>query len=502
MVAQAPASGRATRHAGAPGPSPLRPLARCGAFLYPIGVRLWLALSVLGPLAAGLCLVATLGRPPALRAAGAAPKNLVLITLDTTRRDHLGVYGYARDTTPRLDAFARRCIRFDQAITTQTNTAPAHASILTGRYPTHHGLRYNGGRLSPAVPTLAERLAEAGLATGAFVSGWTMKGRPTGLDRGFSRYDDRLPQGNTRDAEGTIDAALAWLRQQAGPYFLFVHLFDAHYPYDAPPPFDRRFPPPHREWKVHTEGFWLPGPKSRVDAAAAAEWIRRYDNEIAYADHHLGRLLDALEARGDLEQTVVVVTADHGETLYERPWIFDHGGRLFEEQVHVPLLLCLPGGRHGGRRIAAPVGHIDLAPTITELFDLPAAPVDGRSLLPLLAGAPWPPRPLFLEARSEPKRVVLPAGVDQAPKGHLFALRQPPYKLILYPKAGGGFHPTLFDLSTDPGETQDLFGKIPEGERLLHLLLDHVGEEQRAPAARPLLDREAEEALKALGYVE
>jgi arylsulfatase A-like enzyme len=308
---------------------------------------------------------------------GERPRSILIVTLDTTRADRLGCYGRNGAETPVLDGLAARGARFERAYTTAPITLPAHASLLTGATPPHHGLRDNGIRaLDPGVVTLAEVARAAGLRTGAFVSGFPLDSL-FGLEQGFETYSDDFgaaPDGGTRMQERrggeTVAAARAWLATLAADesFFLWVHLFDAHEPYQAPSEFAQRFP------------------------------SDPYQAEIAYQDSVLGELLGALEAGGRSADTLVVVTADHGEGLGEHGEE-THALLLYDTTMRVPLVLAGPGVQ--ARVCAEPVSLIDVAPTLVELARLPGgeefARHGGTSLAPLLRGETLPPRELYLE---------------------------------------------------------------------------------------------------------
>jgi arylsulfatase A-like enzyme len=345
--------------------------------------------------------------------APSGPPNVVLITLDTLRADRLGSYGYARDTTPHLDALAERGVRFEDAIAQSTTTSPSHASILTGLDPPRHGLRkLYGERLAESNETLAEMLGGHGYTTAAFVSAIPLR-RSVGLDQGFETYDDRWDEsrGETgagplseRSAFETNRRVKAWLETAPKrPFFLWVHYFDPHHPY---------FPP--ESWRlaqgveVDTAGS-LPGaldasrsrpdrePDEPPEAMVAQGMSQLYDAEVAYTDAAVGELLEALDDADALDRSIVAVVADHGEHLGEHGYWFGHWDVL-DETARVPMLLVHPDGRHAGQAVEASVGTIDLVPTLLAWLGIESGVAfDGRDLTPLLAGAPPAPRVLYTE---------------------------------------------------------------------------------------------------------
>jgi choline-sulfatase len=386
---------------------------------------------------------------------------VVLISIDTLRADHLALYGYQAGSTPRLDALGREAVVFDGAYSHCPLTLPAHASLLTGLLPPRHGVRDNlGFKLKAGQETLASRFQRAGRATGGAVSSYVLR-RQTGIHAGFDFYEDALDIEGAGDSLGAIqrDGAIAvealssWLAaRNGGRLFAFLHLYEPHTPY-APPP-------------AHSS-LALP-----------------YDGEIAYADALVGRLLDALKARGLYEDALIVVTADHGEGLKDHGEE-EHGIFLYREAVHVPLIVRLPRAARGGTRVAGSVSHVDVAATLLDLVGLPAEGLDGVSLRPALAGGAAPGRPVYSETLY--------------PRYHfgwseLYAVSDDHHRYVRAPR------PELYDLSRDPKEAVNLAGEraatLSELEGWLARTVD-----TRAPASPEEVSREAREKLQALGYV-
>ncbi len=409
-----------------------------------------------------------------LRPGMASGMNLLVVTLDTTRADRLGCYGYAKAATPTLDALARRSIRFANATSVAPITLAAHASIFTGRYPFQHGVRLNAEyRLPPGEVTLAERLRAQGYETAAFVSAFVLDAR-YGLDQGFDLYDDRVEAGGgtgfpagtiERPADRVTDAALLWLegRSPGRPFFAWVHYFDPHAPYQPP-------------------------------AALAARFAgRAYDGEIAFVDQQLGRLLARLAAKGLESRTVVVALGDHGESLG------DHGESthsvfVYDSVIHVPFLLSVPGASGvAGSVEEGVVSQVDLVPTLLQLLGVKGSPagsepaLDGRSLV---GSAPPPDRSVFSESLAP----FLDFG--WAP---LYALRRRDDKAILAPR------PEYYDLRSDPAELKDL-GSVdgpPRAAREPLLRALSALAERAAPITSPASsgpDPDVRERLAALGY--
>lgn len=441
-----------------------------------------------------------------------APRtNLVVISLDTTRRDHLSLYEYQRPTSPFLESLSGEGATFLDAVAQQTNTLPSQASVFTGRYPHEHGALLNQSRLPAAELTLAEILAGQGYRTGAFVSGFPLRGS-SGIAQGFDVYDDRFDEPLREDRDGphvrrdgdrTVRAARQWLATppRDAPFFLFVHLYDAHGPADPPPAFAERFATPELGPRLpfvpEYQRMWRNGEL----VTHLRPYVDRYDAAVAWLDELVERLLEEVE----LSNTVVVVMADHGETLGHPVWPLDHGARVTEDQLRVPLLIV--GADVPVRQIEETVELIDLFPTVLELVDvdLPARSYSGRSLASeLVEGDPSPieagPRTVFASARSEPRRYgALGEKVDR--QGFVHAARRGRWKLVFFPSFRGAAIVELYDLERDPRETENLVRERPEiREELIGALRRWGGTRSRRPDTT--LEPEARERLRALGYVD
>ncbi|HEX6545492.1 MAG TPA: sulfatase [Bryobacteraceae bacterium] len=319
--------------------------------------------------------------------------NVLLITVDTLRADHLSCYGYARRTSPYLDELAREGTRFERAYTVIPLTGPAHLALMTSRYPQENGVRRNGEALlsDRALVTLPQILRSHGYQTAGFVSSWPLLGRLTHLNDYFEHYDETLTRtyqlfNSSRYAEDVTPLALKWLRKHAGhkkPFFLWVHYFDPHSPYISRTGFN----PPN----VDPAHPFIPSNDGDMRQRA-----RDYDSEIYYTDHYIGKLLSALDDMHVRDSTLVVVTADHGESLGQHGYV-GHGRHLYEGILHIPLIVRFPGHVKAGKVVHTPVSIIDITPTIVDLTvqNVAAAkqkvPVvfSGRSLASVLSdGAP------------------------------------------------------------------------------------------------------------------
>jgi arylsulfatase A-like enzyme/cytochrome c-type biogenesis protein CcmH/NrfG len=393
--------------------------------------------------------------------------SVLLVTLDTLRADHVSCYGRSPVATPALDGLAQRGARATRAWTPVPLTTPAHASILSGLYPPSHGVRNNARfRLPDGVTTLPEIMKASGAKTAAFVASFTTS-RLFGLGQGFDVYDDdmgndlRMGRRSQRPGDEVVDRALTWLAENgAGPFFLWVHLYDPHFPYEAPRAYAERFPGDP------------------------------YSAEVAFTDAQVGRLVLALEKAGTAARTVVVAVADHGEGLGSHGED-RHGILLYEETLRVPLVFVAPGRVVGGSVIDAVASTVDVAPTILGLLGRsPATAMQGRDLL-----APTPPAPRRVYAET-----LYPH--EEFGWSALYAARDGDLKYIESPE------PELFDLGTDAGETKNLASeRRAEARQLAKTLANEAGglvDRARLAEAAGLAsgaDPETIARLESLGYI-
>lgn len=344
------------------------------------------------------------------------PPNVLLVTVDTLRPDRLGAYGYPGQSSPNFDAIAARSVVFDRAIAASSRTAPSHATLFTSRWVKDHSVGYrNGSTRLGDEPTLATFLAGAGYETAAFI-GNSMLRRRVGLDRGFEHFDDQLPDSEVNRAEffervaaRTTPRAVEWLADRSDrSFFLWVQYNDPHGPYTPPEGYSEAFAVEDQLMEAELpalEGQRGIGgiPAYQVIGAERrpGQYRARYAGEVRYFDTWLGRLLEAAEAADDGRGLIVVITADHGESLGEDGIYFSHGYATTPNLVHVPLLLHAPGIPPG--RVADLVHHVDVLPTLLELLDQPLPEgLAGLSLVPLLQGrAALPERTVFADVGAE-----------------------------------------------------------------------------------------------------
>jgi arylsulfatase A-like enzyme len=395
--------------------------------------------------------------------AGAPPANVLIVTLDTTRPDRLSAYGFQSASMPAIDRLAREGILFQRATTVAPLTLPAHSSLLTGLYPQHHGVRDNADSpLEPAHRTLAEILRGRGFRTAAFVAA-SVLASDRGLSRGFDVYRDTTTSSDAgapprvrRPGNEVIDEALTWLNgHEDSPFFVWVHLYDAHAPYRTPEPY-------------------------RTQYAADP-----YEGSLAFVDAQVDRVMQWLDSHQELSRTLIVVAGDHGESLGDHEEL-EHGIFLYESVVHVPLIMRVPGV--APRRFVAITSLVDVMPTVLGVLRLPGPPVDGLDLTPALRGAGEPAdRVVYSESRY-PERFGWSA---------LRAARDGRFKLIDAPR------PELYDLETDPFEERNLYTTRSATATALARRLEAFDALERLPVSDPInrVPADVRARLGALGYI-
>lgn len=426
------------------------------------------------------------------------PRGVVLIVVDTVRADHLGLYGYDRPTSPDLDRVAAQGVVFERAESGASWTLPSFGSILTGRIPAHHGAGdrwkttdwQKHRRLDPEVPTLAEAFKAAGWATGALINNPWLKPR-FGLGRGFDDYDyTKTDNQHSQRASTVFGQALDWIRARDDkPFFLLVHIFDPHMTYDPPPSVRGRFT------GEFGDRYMLPvsAPKELRERVASLTPDHRafitaaYDEELLGVDQAFGDFFHSLKSMKMSRNWIVVLTSDHGEEHFDHGG-FEHGHSMYQELLHVPLVIWGPGLRT--RRIPTPISLVDLDPTLRELAGLPADPgSDGVSLAAVLRGASL-----------LPTRTLYAQGTLYGPERRA-CLKWPDTIHFRYP----GPAMTMFDLKADPLEQQPL--PVTEGSDVWRLALscERVWRQaelrDRAPDEQ-IIDPTTRKELESLGYVQ
>ncbi|MBE0461648.1 MAG: sulfatase-like hydrolase/transferase [Candidatus Aminicenantes bacterium] len=399
--------------------------------------------------------------------------NIVLITLDTTRADHLPCYGYSGVKTPHLDSLANRSILFEQCTASSPLTLPSHASMMTGLYPTYHGVRVNGNTaLSGVHLTLAELFAQQGYQCGAFIGAFVLDGR-WGLKQGFNHYDDRFDLRKykqldlglvQRPGNEVVNAALSWMEnQKENPFFTWIHLFDPHAPYEPPEPY-------FSEYNTGISGL--------------------YDGEIAFTDEQIGRIISWLDKNGLGRKTIIAIMGDHGEGLGDHNEMA-HGYYIYDYAVQVPFLIATPFEDFHGIRISSQVRTIDLYPTVLEMVGIEVPEENqGESVLDMIF---HPDKNKDYYAYCESLTPNIHYGWSP-----LYSLRTVKYKFIDAPR------PELYDLIEDPKELNNVRDKFPKIAQKFKEVLDQIIEESSLEAPKPEaanLDHETLQRLAALGYI-
>ncbi|MBF0176082.1 MAG: sulfatase [Magnetococcales bacterium] len=449
--------------------------------------------------------------------------NLLFLTLDTARADHLSLYGYDRETSPNLARMARDGFVFDRAYTVSTNSAPSHASMFTGLYPRQHGLENNGEVLSERNLTLAERLARDDYRTAGFV-GYHALGRDSGLDQGFQTFAHHEVPSHDHDRDAMVvdrrgfDAAMRWVDAwgEAGdrrrPFFMWFHFQNIHESYDPPPPYDGLFLDiPRTKTRPGLGAFdvrciddiWTAFKRDRLrDPHVIREIIALYDGEIRFVDDMIGTFMEKLRALGAYDDTVIVAMADHGEILFDYGYrngvkvMPGHTGHYFEPSARIPLVIKPARGSSPPvtGRIDLLTSSVDLFPTVLDLLNLPVEkPVPGISLRPWMSNTPpvrsrravffqdRPDKEIFVGVRTDRWKLIRRQGSENDPVGW-----------------------TLYDMREDPRETRNLWLERPEvGRHLASRLTAWEGgltpidfaSTRRAP------DERMRRALKEAGYL-
>ncbi|GEM_PF-1013234 len=401
-----------------------------------------------------------------------ARPNIILITVDTLRADHVGSYGAGLVATPVMDGIARDGILFENAYCPMPHTAPSHATILTSLYPRQHGVMLNGHSLPRRFETLAEVLREEGYVTSAFVASFVL-GAEFGFGSGFERFDDEMEHG-LRTAGEVVHKILPWLEENAGnEFFTWIHLYDPHVPLTPPEPFKSKYP--------------------------GDDYASLYKAEVAYTDSRLGLILAALKSLSVEEETIVILTADHGESLGEHDY-WGHGQQLYEVSVRVPLIVKIPGklaAKKGilprSSRIQARVRIMDIFPTVLELLGIEERTgLQGSSFLPLMRKNHGLHRDVYM--------ISMPPGKGVVPPYQKNAVLTGQWKLIRF----RGADDEIYNLVEDPDELNDmrvsrpevfkkLTGEIAKWEKIINKSAPH--------SRKQIIDEATKKRLRAFGYV-
>lgn len=429
--------------------------------------------------------------------------NLLVITIDTLRADYLGCYGYDKPTSPRIDAFARDAVLFEKVFCQAPETLPSHTSIFTGLYTRNHKAIGNESRVAPEVTTLAEILKDHGYRTCAMISNHVLDAK-YGLNQGFDKYvpihlvtDDRKrAESPESDSDPTTEQAIAWLDENKNSkFFLWVHWFHPHRPYDPPPAYQEAFAGNYTGPAGDQNDFAMKVWRDKIDLPPedVAQMRGLYAGEVAFTDFQVGMLLDDLARLRLLDNTVVVITSDHGEILYDHEYYFGHDIGLYTECTMVPLVMRIPGMGAPGRRVPGLIQSIDIFPTILQALSIsPPARVDGKSLIPLVEGKATSTTDVgFSEGFPFP---------EKCPPRH--AVRTETAELIWREEPSGETTKMYFDLAADPGERTNLY-PTPAATSLDDTLSAWIAPGGLHPAPIPTARESGRwKILKSLGYLD
>lgn len=454
---------------------------------------------------------------PVIYTAGPKPRGVILISVDTLRADHLQTYGYTRPTSPNLDLLAADGVVFSRTYASSPWTLPSHVSLLTSLFNINHGVHRPTDRMDDSLVTLTEVLRQNGFSTAA-ITGGTLVSYLYGFSRGFDTYkegDGAMEYNNS--AELVARSAAEWIETNKDKnFFLFLHTYQVHTPYDSPSPYGAMFLDPDAVWKrAHTTELFA-GKKSIFKALPDAErrnMIGLYDAEIRYTDEALLKpLVEKLKALGLYDDTMIIFTSDHGEEFFEHgSW--DHGVHLYDESIRVPLVIKFPKSRFQGKRVESVVRGVDIMPTVLEEMDIVAGrlKLDGQSLLSLLRGKEKDRR--FLAdtlllglgessaqgQKDDPFRIAANEGRN---KIILNRELDPKEKAYFIPPAPGRPAAELYDLDADPGEKSELSTRKGQlANRLARELRTRHAAGRKTRPSKAALSKEMEERLRALGYI-
>lgn len=392
-------------------------------------------------------------------------RQVILISIDTCRADFLSCYGCPRKTSPNIDAIAAESLLFENVVASSVLTLPSHSSMLTGTIPPYHGVRDNSNyQLADSNRTLAEIMTENGYKSAAFVSSFVMDSQ-FGLDQGFELYDDMFYKENEADetierpAGETTENAISWIeKNKERQFFLFLHYYDPHFPYNPPEPFK------------------------------SANFDNLYAGEISYTDHCIGKVINKLKDLGLYDSSLIIITSDHGESLGSHGEV-SHGYFIYQDTLHVPLVIKSPKGQKG-LRISKRTGLIDIVPTVCDLFGITTPKgVSGKSLMPYFANKTMQERPFYCES-------FLPSVYNCNP---LYGLVSEQFKYIHSQRS------ELYDLTQDPKELNNIIETLPKRVHLMHEILKDTLKTQsrRSDADSEItLDSKSRDRLNSLGYVD
>jgi arylsulfatase A-like enzyme len=461
-----------------------------------------------------LILLAGLGACGGDAGEDAVARHVVVISMDTARADHFGFMGAVEGVTPRLDELADESIVFTDCMTAVPTTLASHTTLFTGKYPHHHGAPRNGFVVSEENEMLPEILKREGFTTAGFAASFALESR-FNFAQGFDYYSEdfniKAGEGevdqNQRVAADVTDAVTQYLDNAGVPdrLFLFVHYFDPHRPYAAPAPYDKMFDPLGREDLETVMAVRRDKDMTLEERESQARRLElQYTSEIAYMDNHIGRLLDGLRERGLLDESLLLVTSDHGENMWDHKTVFDHGSTVYQSTAQAVCVFRLPGASRGGSRVSQLVGNIDILPTLLEYLDMEIPRnIDGEAV-DLDASTPSSEERVRFCQASKPHGAV-EKNTSWLNMHKSRCIRKGNHKYVQNPYAGTE---ELYDLNADRGERRNLL-RNPSRE-VVSLMAGLRGElEAWAASADPLPSqfehlkrKETIERLRSLGYIE
>jgi arylsulfatase A-like enzyme len=448
---------------------------------------------------------------PVLYRRSVKKSNVILVSIDTLRADHLGTYGYTRETSPALDSLAQDSAVFLNTFATSAWTLPSHASMLTSLFGFNHQIYYNDERIGPSLATLADVLRQDRFFCAAFTGG-VYVGSRYGFSKGFDSFSERQGDFSVHDAaERAFQAVSEWIGQNQDKYFfLFVHTYQPHSPYDCPAPYNSVFLGHDSNLQKVNILDYLGGREGTFKPLSEEErqdFIGLYDGEIRYTDEWLIKpLLSRLKQLALYDRTMVIVTSDHGEEFFDHGG-WEHGHTLYHELLRVPLIMKFPNSKFRGKRIETIVSQVDVMPTILEEMGIDDKDLglDGRSLHPLLKGESREDRVFFADRRSHvtdtntSQRVTLNDGRMKLILNKVFS----PQELTFYLYPPPVTPPVeLYDLREDPAEKKNIADKNADLVRRLTAQMDGLFKNARPrQPAKTQMTKELEDQLRALGYI-
>lgn len=448
---------------------------------------------------------------PVLYNRGKNSRNVILISIDTLRADHLGCYGYERDASPNIDSFAEESALFLNAYASSPWTLPSHVSMLTSLFGVHHQVVYRNEKMDPSLITLADVLRQNNFFCSAFTGGGYVSS-VYGFSKGFDFYEDSLSSFLMKDsAEWVYRGVSKWLgRNKDKNFFLFIHTYQLHDPYSSPSPYNTMFLDNNAKWEHINLTRYLDGERGAFRSLSEEERqniISLYDAEIRYTDEELIRpLLENLKEMGLYDQTMIILTSDHGEEFYDhKGWM--HGHSLYDELLKAPLIIKFPESKFAGKKIENIISLVDIMPTVLDelCLDVSGLVLDGQSLIPVLRGKENKDR-IFLADKGNnvleshiPQKISMNMGKHKLILSERFS--QEDLEFFLFPPPMSG-PVELYDLADDPVETKNIADEKPRyAEQIIRQINEIYSKAKKKKIGKPEIDEELKRRLRALGYI-